>query len=253
MASASRYSGFLALAAMMALAAWFGLGETGNKPAVPSAPKQKEAATGPDHDDRRNDRSPGDSSSERGFDYYVLSLSWSPSYCRSDEGAGNRQQCAKDRDLSLVVHGFWPQRENGYPEFCASGEPERVPGEFARRQLDLLPSVGLVGHQWRKHGTCSGLTQRAYFDTLRAAWKRLALPAELRSADRQKTLGTDRIAALLTAANPGLTQAAIAITCDGSRLDEIRICMTKGLEFRDCTGAERRRCRRDSLTLPAAP
>ena len=243
--SPPRTSGFAALAIMAALALWLGYGKEEEKPSP--APPQSGKAAPKASPPKRN------ASAERGFDYYVLSLSWSPSYCQSEEGAGNRQQCATHRDLSLVVHGFWPQHENGYPEFCESREPERVPDDLARRQLDLLPAVGLVGHQWRKHGTCSGLSQRAYFDKLRAAYNRVKLPAELKSADRQKTLDTARISAALIAANPGLRDSAIDITCNGARLDEIRICMTKDLSFRDCAGSGRRVCRRDRLVLPAAP
>ncbi len=244
-----RRPGFAALAIMAALALWLGYGNEGKKTPPPaSAPQGGNAAPKP-----APPRNAPAAATERGFDYYVLSLSWSPSYCQSEEGAGNRQQCAAHRDLSMIVHGFWPQHENGYPEFCGSREPERVPDDLARRQLDLLPSVGLVGHQWRKHGTCSGLTQRAYFDKLRAAYNGVKLPADLKSADRQKTLDTARIAAALAAANPGLRDSAIDITCDGARLDEIRICMTKDLQFRDCSGPGRRVCRRDRLVLPAAP
>ena len=52
------------------------------------------------------------------FDYYVLALSWSPSYCQAaQERAPNRapdQQCS-GRPFSFVVHGLWPQYERGFP------------------------------------------------------------------------------------------------------------------------------------------
>jgi ribonuclease T2 len=44
------------------------------------------------------------------FDYYVLSLSWSPSFCEAsgERGAPPQQQCGA-RAYSFVVHGLWPQ------------------------------------------------------------------------------------------------------------------------------------------------
>src|SRR5664279_6001869 len=48
------------------------------------------------------------------FDFYVLSLSWSPSFCEqaSERGNGGRSgaQCG-GRPFSFVVHGLWPQYE----------------------------------------------------------------------------------------------------------------------------------------------
>ena len=40
-----------------------------------------------------------------------------------------------------------------------------------------MPSMGLIGHQWRKHGSCSGLSQKAYLDTTRAAFERKSVDA----------------------------------------------------------------------------
>jgi ribonuclease T2 len=49
------------------------------------------------------------------FDYYVLSLSWSPSFCETATGNARRQQCGA-RPFSFVVHGLWPQYERGFPK-----------------------------------------------------------------------------------------------------------------------------------------
>src|SRR5208337_2815550 len=71
------------------------------------------------------------------FDFYVLALSWSPSFCEasaergsnqatSNQTASNQttqdQQCG-ERRYSFVVHGLWPQYEKGFPEFCQVPAP----------------------------------------------------------------------------------------------------------------------------------
>ena len=35
--------------------------------------------------------------------------------------------------------------------------------------LDLMPAPGLIYNEWDKHGTCSGMGARAYFETIRKA------------------------------------------------------------------------------------
>src|SRR5262245_26202773 len=52
------------------------------------------------------------------FDYYALSLSWSPTYCTSQVGQNDSQQCGPGRTYAFVVHGLWPQYERGWPENC---------------------------------------------------------------------------------------------------------------------------------------
>src|ERR1700716_454281 len=54
------------------------------------------------------------------FDFYVLSLSWSPSFCEaaSERGNSGRSQAQCERPFSFVVHVLWPQFESGFPEYC---------------------------------------------------------------------------------------------------------------------------------------
>ncbi|NUR13135.1 MAG: ribonuclease T, partial [Bradyrhizobium sp.] len=50
------------------------------------------------------------------FDFYVLSLSWSPSFCEEAAERGGRSQIqCSGRPYAFVVHGLWPQDENGFP------------------------------------------------------------------------------------------------------------------------------------------
>jgi ribonuclease T2 len=187
------------------------------------------------------------------FDYYVLSLSWSPSFCEAAEERGNfarsqRAQCG-GRPFSFVVHGLWPQYERGFPEYCQRPSP-RLSRNIMVSMLDLMPAPGLIYNEWDKHGTCSGLPQRAYFETIRKARAAVKIPPEFQQLSEPKTIAPGEIEDAFIKANPGLSAAAIAVTCNRARLSEVRICMSKDLKFRDCEEIDRRACRRDQVTMP---
>ncbi|WP_245294915.1 ribonuclease T2 family protein [Pararhizobium antarcticum] len=188
-----------------------------------------------------------------GFDYYVLSLSWSPTWCAGNDAAGRTEQCAADASNGFIVHGLWPQNEKGFPEYCQTREPDRVPERLGRSLFDMMPSMGLIGHQWRKHGSCSGLRQAAYFAVVRAARQKLKIPPALQTVDRPRQAETGAIEMAFIAANPGLRANAIAVTCEGQYLEEVRICYNKDLSFRPCPEVDARSCRRKSVTVPPAP
>ncbi|NTJ41773.1 ribonuclease [Agrobacterium larrymoorei] len=236
-----QYFGFIALAALSLMAAvWIFLPQSQSvRPAepvkVPSSSPQSSV----------NPRSAQGS----GFGFYVLSLSWSPAFCASDAGKNSRQQCGSERKYGFVVHGLWPQNERGYPEFCGKDQNERVPEAIGRTMFDIMPSMGLIGHQWRKHGTCSGLSQQAYFETTRAAYDRIVLPLEISSGRQNIRLSADAIETAFTAANPNMTKQGIAISCDGPRMDEVRICLNKDLSFRSCPEVDRKGCRSNSTEI----
>jgi ribonuclease T2 len=187
----------------------------------------------------------------KGFDFYVLSLSWSPSWCAENDAGGRTQQCRRGNRYGFIVHGLWPQNERGYPEFCRTREPDRVPESLGRTVLDIIPSMGLVGHQWRKHGSCSGLSQRDYFAVTRAARERIRIPAELEPERNGTHLSPDAVEQALIAANPGLDRKGIAVTCTGGQLEEVRVCMTPDLSFRPCPEVDRAACRARSIEQPA--
>ena len=203
--------------------------------------------------DRQRNRSQQGSEDRAGaFDFYVLSLSWSPTFCASDDGGRNRQQCGTDKRFRFVVHGLWPQYETGFPDFCRSSEPDRVPRQLGEKLFDIMPSMGLIGHQWRKHGSCTGLDQATYFDTVRKAFEHVKLPADLAGGQSPLKLSPDAIEQAFMSANPGLSRRGIAASCEGEKLDEIRICLSKDLQFRDCAEVDRRGCRIGQVTLPPA-
>ena len=184
------------------------------------------------------------------FDFYVLSLSWSPSFCESREGSRENLQCGSARPFAFIVHGLWPQYERGYPEFCSTREPREVPRREIDRVLDIMPSRSLVRHEWEKHGTCSGLRQRSYFNLTRQARERIKIPSEFTRLDDYKVTSPRAVEAAFIAANPGLRPDGIAVTCGDRRLDEVRICLTRDLAFRSCREVDRNACRAAEVVMP---
>jgi ribonuclease T2 len=183
------------------------------------------------------------------FDFYVLSLSWSPSFCDAAGDRAARQAECVQRPFSFVVHGFWPQYEKGFPEFCQQPAP-RLDRNIVSSMLDLMPAPRLIFHEWDKHGTCSGLPARAYFEIIRKARAIVKIPPEFIDVKSELTVTPDGVAEAFTKANPGLTRDGMAVGCDNKRLREVRICMTRELGFQDCPGVARRSCKRDKLIMP---
>ena len=187
------------------------------------------------------------------FDFYVLALSWSPSYCAaSAERAPNRtpdQQCG-GRPFAFVVHGLWPQYERGFPSNCQVPAPRLYRG-IVSANLDLMPSPRLIFHEWDKHGTCSGLTAERYFEKLRKAREAVAIPPEYADLDKPMMVSTDDVGVGFVKANTGLSRNGLMVACSSRWLSEVRICMKKDLSFRDCPELARRTCRRDRVVMPA--
>jgi ribonuclease T2 len=187
------------------------------------------------------------------FDYYVLALSWSPSYC---EAAQSRrpsrapdQQCS-GRPFAFVVHGLWPQYERGFPSYCQVPAP-RLNRAIVGGMLDLMPSPRLIFHEWDQHGTCSGLSPQDYFETIRKARATVKIPPEYLDLNRPINVTSGEVAAAFVKANPGLSQRAMAVSCDRRRLTEVRVCLGKDFSFHDCPEIARRTCRLGEIAMPA--
>ncbi len=183
------------------------------------------------------------------FDFYVLALSWSPTWCATSEGAARSRQCDAESERGFVVHGLWPQYEEGYPEFCRSGSrPSR--SEVASI-LDIMPDRGLAAHAWRKHGSCSGLDPQDYFDATRTAFERVRIPQEFVTPAVEGSISAQAVEAAFVAANSGLESSGVAVSCGDGWLEEVRICLTHEFDFRDCEEVDARGCRQNRLRLPA--
>ncbi len=167
------------------------------------------------------------------FDYYVMSLSWSANWCAYEGDSRNSPQCDESEDFGWILHGLWPQYEQGYPADCRTSF--RAPSRRQTRAMaDIMGTSGLAWHQWNKHGVCSGLDSEDYYALSREAYGRVTRPEVLRRLSDPITLPATLIEEAFIAENPALEPDQITITCRDGYIQEARICMTRDLEFRDC-------------------
>ena len=178
------------------------------------------------------------------FDYYVVALSWSPNWCLREGDARGSPQCAAGTGHGWILHGLWPQYHRGYPSFCQSAErppSRRMTAEMA----DIMGTSGLAWHQWKKHGSCTGLSAPAYYALSRAAYARIARPEIFRKLQRQVALPAAVVEEAFLAANPGMEADGVTITCREGTIQEARICLSKELDPVPCGQDVVRDCRLD--------
>ena len=61
---------------------------------------------------------------------------------------------------------------------------ERPPSrKMTRDMVDIMGSSGLAWHQWKKHGSCSGLSAAEYFAKSREAYGTITQPKVLYRLD----------------------------------------------------------------------
>lgn len=179
------------------------------------------------------------------FDYYVLSLSWSPTWCAIEGDARQSPQCDASADFGWVLHGLWPQYNRGWPSYCPT--VERNPSRAMTNDMaDVMGTAGLAWHQWNKHGVCSGLSASQYYSLSREAFDSVVRPPVFRQLDKPVRLPAKVVEEAFVKANPQLEADMITITCKDGRIQEARICLSKSLEpvpcgrdvIRDCTATD---------------
>jgi len=166
---------------------------------------------------KRVKNTPGD------FDFYVLSLSWSPDFCASND---DPQQCSIGKKLGFVLHGLWPQYTRGYPADCSN---VKLPKDAQQKFPNLYPSSKLYTHEWRKHGTCSGLTPIEYMTLAKTLKESVAIPTAYRLPAKAFRATVDDLKAAFIASNPAVSEDALAVQCSGSGrfLQELRVCFSR--------------------------
>jgi ribonuclease T2 len=163
------------------------------------------------------------------FNYYMLVLSWSPTYCESQDDQG---------------------RDGG--QQCSGSERPWVPNDLITRMLEVMPSRNLVIHEYRTHGVCSGLSPEAYFETARKLYQGVKIPERYAGPGQALTVAPAELVQDFLTANPSLENNMISISCSRNRLRDVRICFTKDLKARACgpSVSRRKSCSQEKVALP---
>jgi len=176
------------------------------------------------------------------FDYYVMALSWSPNWCAIEGDAKGSEQCDSRHDYGWTLHGLWPQFHQGWPSYCRTTETPPTRRQTSKMR-DIMGTSGLAWHQWKKHGTCSGLSARSYYDLSRSAYQSITRPEIFRRLDKPVKLPASVVEEAFLKANPQLSRDSLTITCRDGFIQEARVCLSRDLTpvpcgrdtIRDCT------------------
>jgi len=175
------------------------------------------------------------------FDYYVLSLSWTPSWCEETGDARGAGQCADDAGFGFAVHGLWPQFEAGWPSYCRTVARDPSRGQ-TNAMADIMGSGGAAWYQWEKHGRCAGLSAESYFETVRMAYGDVVRPEVFRRLPDGIELPASVVEAAFLEANSDMVADGVTVSCKQGRIQEVRICLDKDLSPRRCGADVLRDC-----------
>jgi len=184
------------------------------------------------------------------FDYYLLTLSWAPEFCATHSGNSSSSECDPQRHFGFVVHGLWPQNNDGsYPQDCAPASPVAQP--TVQHMLAIMPSRGLIQHEWTEHGTCSGLPPREYFADIEKAFGAVQIPPEYHAPAQTISASPADIEQKFAAANHA-SSGVFRVSCSHAEFVALEVCLTRDLQYREC-GPKVRECRTRQVTVQAVP
>jgi ribonuclease T2 len=95
-----------------------------------------------------------------------------------------------------------------------------------------------------------GRNMSAAFPNIASGPRRGSIATSFLQLSEPKNIAPGDLEAAFIKVNPGLSSSAISVTCSGRRLSEVRVCLSKDMQFRACEETDRRACRRDEVVMP---
>ena len=96
----------------------------------------------------------------------LLAISWQNAFCQTHQ---NKRECRNVKPSAysashFTLHGLWPQPRSKVD--CRGSRKVFLEKELYQELLEVMPAAksGLHKHEWKKHGTCYGKSQDAYFE-----------------------------------------------------------------------------------------
>jgi ribonuclease T2 len=184
------------------------------------------------------------------FDYFLLTLSWAPEFCATNPHGRTSAECDPKKHTGLVVHGLWPQYDNGkWPQDCASTPP--VASATVDHMMPIMPGTHLIQHEWAKHGTCSGLSTQDYFGEIEKLYNGLQVPYNFRRPSSSSEAVPTDIEQKFAAAN-NAPRSAFRISCPQNEFSAVEICLSKDFQYRACPNTLKE-CRASKIEVRPVP
>ena len=166
------------------------------------------------------------------FDYFLLTLSWAPEFCASNSSGRSSAECDPNKHMGLVVHGLWPQYDNGkWPQDCTSTPP--VASATVNHIMPIMPGKELIQHEWANHGTCSGLSAHDYFGVIEKLYNELQVPPNFKKPSSSSAAVPTDIEQKFAKAN-NAPKGAFRISCPQNEFLAVEICLSKDFEYQAC-------------------
>ena len=166
------------------------------------------------------------------FDYFLLTLSWAPDFCASNPKVRSSAECDPKQHMGLVVHGLWPQYDNGkWPQDCTTTPP--VASSTVKHMMPIMPGKQLIQHEWSKHGTCSGLSVKDYFGAIEKLYNGLQVPDGFQHPSSSSKTSAAEIEKKFASAN-NAPKGAFRVSCLQNEFSAVEICLSKDLQYQAC-------------------
>ena len=133
------------------------------------------------------------------------------------------------------------------PKSCLGHEA--TPDDLAFEH-GVYPNDRLAAYEYRKHGTCTGLSAHDYFATVRSVRMRLNIPPQFQAPHEQLRMAPEEVERAFMAANANLRPDNMAVTCSNGELMDVRFCLAKDLSsYAVCRKVARHTCQRGSIVV----
>jgi ribonuclease T2 len=157
------------------------------------------------------------------FDYYSLTLLWSPSYCAEHEGGPGA--CRGIRHMGFVLQSLAPMFETGlWPEYCT----EQTLSSLDRTTYaTLYPAMPLMERNWAQHGTCTDLSPASFFQLGKDLISALHIPSAFINPDQPFKATREDITKAFLGANPDISENELAVNCNDRYFTSVHVCYDK--------------------------
>jgi len=179
---------------------------------------------------------------------WVMTLSWSPEYCEQHRNS-SEPQCQDE--YYFANFGLKAPDRVGDAKFGDACPDPRLRPEEEDRWLWTIPNLERIRYVWAEQGACSGLDQQAYYAQMDYASRRVNIPEMFQNVERRLATSPAAVKAAFQAANPDITDAAIALHCDARWLAEVQICFDTDMKFSQCVVGGN--CSQDVWLRPLRP